>query len=184
MIYYTYIDSRVPVVNKLITEWSTEEDRLHAEKRKNKVAARNSLAARALLRKNISYNGKISISDSGKPFIEAGPNISISHSVDMVAVAWCEQALVGIDIEKWRVRDFAKLANYAFGPDEQKTEATEFYKIWTIREAVAKATGDSVFTGMGKNIDTKKWQILTALPVEGYSLAVAAENKKLEFKRV
>jgi 4'-phosphopantetheinyl transferase len=65
-----------------------------------------------------------------------------------VAVAIAPAGALGIDIERHRTRDFAALAARAFGPAERAEVAASgadaFYRIWTLREAVAKATGEGL----------------------------------------
>jgi phosphopantetheinyl transferase len=56
---------------------------------------------------------------------------------------------VGIDIERRNpARDIKGLAQAAFGPTEAAFVGIEghsaFYRIWTIREAISKATGDGM----------------------------------------
>lgn len=89
----------------------------------------------------------------GKPFVVAasgapGPAVSLAHTRGMVAVAVAQDGDLGIDIERHRPRDFAALAAQAFGVREQAEVAAggpdAFYRIWTLREAVAKATGEGL----------------------------------------
>lgn len=56
---------------------------------------------------------------------------------------------MGIDIESHNaLRDIDAIAEAAFGPGEREAVRREgpaaFYRIWTIREAVAKATGEGM----------------------------------------
>jgi phosphopantetheinyl transferase len=66
----------------------------------------------------------------------------------MVAVAMARAGALGVDIERHRARDFAALAAQAFGPAERAEVgihgADAFYRIWTLREAMAKATGEGL----------------------------------------
>jgi phosphopantetheinyl transferase len=73
-------------------------------------------------------------------------NISISHTGSLVAAAVSVVGPIGIDIE-WQdpARDFVGLATAAFGQLEARAVAIQglktFYRIWTVREAISKATG-------------------------------------------
>lgn len=88
---------------------------------------------------------------SGRPYlVQAGarrlPFISLSHSRGWIACAATEVGPIGIDIEHPRPRrDLHGIAASAFGPQEQArvTAAGDhaFYRIWTLREAIAKACG-------------------------------------------
>ncbi|MBV8661888.1 MAG: 4'-phosphopantetheinyl transferase superfamily protein [Hyphomicrobiales bacterium] len=72
--------------------------------------------------------------------------LSFAHSADRVACAVARHGPIGLDIEHIR-RDRAvvALARAAFGPAEiGEVEAggtAAFYRIWVLREALAKATG-------------------------------------------
>lgn len=74
------------------------------------------------------------------------PSVSLSHSRGWVACAASMGGPVGIDIEVRRAgRAIVDIARFAFGPREIDRVAQEgeagFYRIWTLREALAKATG-------------------------------------------
>ena len=92
----------------------------------------------------------------GKPIVHGAParHVSISHTGRFIAAAASTLGPVGIDIERHNLgRDVERLAEAAFGPDEMRAVAvggpSVFYRIWTIREALAKATGE----GMAKIVD-------------------------------
>jgi 4'-phosphopantetheinyl transferase len=103
---------------------------------------------------------RIETKPSGKPIAvdETGRSalsISASHSGSRLALACASDGIVGIDIEQHWSRDFRLLAQRAFGAEEQALVANEgeraFYRIWTLREAIAKATG----AGLVMAIDRK-----------------------------
>jgi 4'-phosphopantetheinyl transferase len=80
----------------------------------------------------------------GKPWIAGGPAISLSHTRGHVAVAAAATGDLGIDVERHRRRDIVGLAERAFGPTERQAVGDDpraFYRIWTLREAMAKASG-------------------------------------------
>ncbi|WP_374371259.1 4'-phosphopantetheinyl transferase superfamily protein [Dongia sp.] len=88
---------------------------------------------------------------SGQPYLTSPPEIplpsvSLSHSRGWVACAASMTGPVGIDVEVPRPgRPIAEIARFAFGPGERRRVAemgeAGFYRIWTLREALAKATG-------------------------------------------
>lgn len=115
------------------------------------------LAARGLLRLLLLHvtgraDWQICPDARGKPFlcdggVVAGPHISLSHSGAWVAVAVSPLFMLGIDVEVHKVRDFQKLATYAFGPQEAQvahTGAADFYRLWTLREAMGKWDGQGL----------------------------------------
>jgi phosphopantetheinyl transferase len=93
----------------------------------------------------------ITTDERGKPLV-CGPSvrhISISHSRSMVVAAASAVGLIGIDVEyRDPNRDLDRLASAAFGPAECEAVVARgvpaFYRIWTLREAISKATGDGM----------------------------------------
>lgn len=91
---------------------------------------------------------------SGRPYLATNsghrlPFISLSHSRGWVACAATEIGPIGIDIERPRPgRDHGGISAVAFGPLEQArvtaAGAGAFYRIWTLREAIAKACGQGL----------------------------------------
>ena len=88
--------------------------------------------------------------DRGKPIVHGQPerHISIAHSGAVIAAAASTIGPIGIDVECHKTRDLNGLALAAFGPIECAAVATSgvsaFYRIWTLREAISKATGDGM----------------------------------------
>ena len=123
--------------------------------------ARATMAARALLSNMLAgvwgippHELEIRSESSGRPYLATKrghrlPFISLSHSRGWVACAATEIGPVGIDIERQRPgRDHIRISSVAFGPLEQarvtEAGACAFYRIWTLREAVAKACGQGL----------------------------------------
>jgi 4'-phosphopantetheinyl transferase len=139
----------------LIDRWASADDRADIAPGRR---AGSSLLARAALRALLAKNTgrtdwQIVRSPLGKPFVvtpsgSPGPAISLSHAGATVAVAMAEVGALGIDIEQHRPRDFAAIAAQAFGSAERAEVAASgtaaFYRIWTLREAMAKATGEGL----------------------------------------
>jgi phosphopantetheinyl transferase len=87
----------------------------------------------------------------GKPVVRGSPvrHISIAHTGNIVAAAASAVGPIGIDVEyRDPARDLNSLALAAYGPAECQAVATHgvsaFYRIWTIREAISKVTGDGM----------------------------------------
>lgn len=117
----------------------------------------------------------------GKPSLEGGPHVSISHSGDLIAVALTELGPVGVDVEETtRHTDIKSMLRYVFSPGELEVlpepEAL-FYQAWTRKESILKATGEglrvpmSTFTVLpdapGHNVRD------LAAPRPGYAAALA-----------
>jgi phosphopantetheinyl transferase len=124
---------------------------------------------------------------------QRGPAVSIAHSRDWVAAAVSHVGPVGIDVEVVRPdRALAQIADLAFGPNERAWVARDgeaaFYPIWTLREAMAKASGAglaeaadgrdrvAVRPGAGSwagNSAGANWLLHHIKPAEAVHLAVA-----------
>jgi 4'-phosphopantetheinyl transferase len=145
--------------------------------------------------------GKLSVTSAhGEP----GLYVSLAHTRGAVGVAVARGVAIGIDLERHRQRDFGRIAEYGFGPCERARIAQEgmpgFYRVWTLREAIAKATGqglslvadtvDRVHCGptMGSwtaRCDGEDWLLHHSCPATDLSLAIAiAAPAKHEITRV
>ena len=128
--------------------WSTAL--AESSDRDSRRAIGRSLAVQ-LLRELGGSGWTIDVDARGKP-LAAGPlprHVSITHSRDIIAVTASAVGPVGIDIEyRDPTRDLGPLAKAAFGVEECRAVALDglsaFYRIWTVREAISKATGDGM----------------------------------------
>ncbi len=185
-----------PEAEGLIAARARPEDRMHAGRR------RHSLLVRALVRQLAAETGHdacrpISCDARGKPHFAAiggkkGPALSLTHSGRLAVAALCAGGDLGIDLECRRPRDFAALAARAFGPREQAAVAADgenaFYRIWTLREAFAKATGHGLAEatdgadrfardrGHAPWTADANWSFASPACVPGHSLAIAVRG--------
>jgi 4'-phosphopantetheinyl transferase len=124
---------------------------------------------------------------------QLAPAISITHSGPWVAYAATFAGAIGIDIEQSRdQRDHLGIAERAFGPREREAVdrlgSPRFYTIWTLREAIAKATGkglemaadrrDRVHDGpyessQWMSMEGDNWWLVHANPAPQVSLGLA-----------
>lgn len=158
MLSLACFDLTLPAVNALIATHTTDADRHCTEVHWRPHRRLQSLAARALLRRLAATMGipragawDIRPNDRLQPQLVAPDgstrvDAALTHSRDRVAAALSDQGPVGIDLEYIRPdRDFAEMARLAFGPHEcqicARAGGAAFYRIWTLREAVAKASG-------------------------------------------
>ena len=91
----------------------------------------------------------------GKPFAVIGDNratvsFNVSHSERRGLIAYASQGRLGVDVEEYNPRrDMELLTGTVFGPNERAELALAhgrekirlFYKLWTIKESLIKATG-------------------------------------------
>jgi phosphopantetheinyl transferase len=122
--------------------------------RRMQRSATNSLLC-DLLEREAGYpasNWRLIIENAyGKPILVTsdGPNtidVSLSHSRSLAAAAITDLGAIGVDIEyRASARSISEIAAYAFGPQEQQAAQSgglpDFYRMWTLREALAKACG-------------------------------------------
>ncbi|UNO40787.1 4'-phosphopantetheinyl transferase superfamily protein [Streptomyces sp. MST-110588] len=89
----------------------------------------------------------------GRPRLRDGHlHVSVSHSGDLIAVAVSTGAEMGVDVETVdeskparlarRVLDPAELARFQELPESER--AQDFFRVWTRKEAVLKATGEGL----------------------------------------
>jgi 4'-phosphopantetheinyl transferase len=94
----------------------------------------------------------------GKPRVVAdgAPEVSISHSGSLVALAVVDDAPVGVDVEQIRTAEVDDLARIAFSPTERAAFGAvpagdrqgAFFTYWARKEAVVKATGKGMSVAM------------------------------------
>ena len=144
--------------DQLVAAFATDDDRRASERYLRLSRRRQALTSRALLRSTLAElfgpsagSWELGYCGDGKPTVKTGDGregvqISISHSRDLVACAVTDIGPIGIDVEHLETgRPFTKIAATAFGDQEGHAAAaggpSAFYKIWTLREALAKASG-------------------------------------------
>ena len=119
-------------------------------------------AAHALLRHALSDRAGVEPSawrfaagSRGKPYLAKQPagfdlRFSLSHCRSMVAVAIAQDLEVGVDVEACDRAVDLEIANSCFAPDEiamlnglpqPEQRRDRFIMLWTLKEAVIKATG-------------------------------------------
>jgi 4'-phosphopantetheinyl transferase len=145
---------------RCLAEFLPEEER----DRSNRLVFRHDknafIAAHALLRYGLlwitgSIDWQIRNGELGKPeLVPVGdgpvPSFNLSHTRGLAAVAVCVGREVGIDAEAVN-QDFAfeEIVATHFGPSEQAelaaydgtTRVEAFFRLWTLKEALLKATG-------------------------------------------
>lgn len=125
----------------------------------------------------------------GKPRVVAGsplpaaPEVSISHSGSLVALAMVDGAPVGIDVEQIRAADVDELARLtlsaaerpAFQAIRDNDRQGAFFRYWSRKEAVVKAAGK----GMSIALST-----LTLSAHDAPPRVVASESAEVDPARV
>jgi 4'-phosphopantetheinyl transferase len=133
----------------------------------------------------------------GRPRLANQPlELSVSHAGDLIVVAISPDAPVGVDVEKIDPAVPAKLASHVLGRDElpdflalpQRDQPSQFFRLWTRKEAALKATGDGLrlpmnavtfdgdgqLTGYPGRPDLPgKTTLMDLAPADGYMAALA-----------
>jgi phosphopantetheinyl transferase len=134
----------------------------------------------------------------GKPTIHTAAgsstiDVSMSHSGSVAAAAITDHGAIGVDIEyRASKRSILEIAEYAYGPQERRLVRSggiaAFYRIWTLREALAKALGigfpmvanrrdyfaDAPASGEWQSIiDGRRWHFFAGELPGDYAIAVA-----------
>ena len=103
---------------------------------------------------------EIAYSNLGRPFVPAeyeAPRFSISHTRDLVALAFAHGAQLGIDLEFMQPPvDLLDLAERILSEDDFRTfqafphidRLLAFFRAWTRKEAYLKARGEGIGTGL------------------------------------
>jgi 4'-phosphopantetheinyl transferase len=152
------------LASKLLSE---HELRL-VQRRKKLTAKKEYIASRLLIKSLISKNLNLpykqlelrfnSRSNKLQAIFNNQPlavDISLAHSKGMIFFALNftlshVKATLGVDIEEQnKKRNIISVAKAFFHPDEVSTLAqgdyAKFYQLWTLKESLAKATGQSIF---------------------------------------
>lgn len=201
-----------------IDQWQALLSREETERARRYIvpkARRNYIAARAGLRVLLGeLTGlepaavRFRYSDKGKPGLVPEQNaraieFSLSHSHDLGLIAITFGKEIGIDLEHEHDRsDALEVAGRFFAPGERaKLQAASsaernqiFYRIWTRKEAVLKASGVGIASGLrepdvsaGSDYADRtgwlevvhngsSWCIVDIVPAQGYQAAVAVKH--------
>ncbi len=136
----------------------------------------------------------------GKPRVAnvSSPRIlefNVSHSGELALLAITSAGRVGVDVEQVRMDfDYEEIADRFFSPAEKDLLSTlsedikreTFFRIWTRKEAYAKARGEGLALPMDQWEVTAEqengWCLHSLIPMPGYAGAVAVEasNCRLE----
>ena len=113
---------------------------------------------------------------NGKPILitparEPPLRFSVSHSKDRVLYALTRGGEVGVDVERFRPGlDWSGLADRFFAPEEARrlrragrwAGRAGFYRLWTQKEAMAKADGANLLYWLGADLSertTPEWRV-------------------------
>jgi len=131
---------------------------------------------------------QFAVGEHGKPALEDGSlDFNLSHSGDVAVVAAAKNRRVGVDVEQLRLPmpGVDDVAGRVCTPDElailsglaQPERTHAFLRLWTRKEARAKATGEGIQGVMrGVPLDPSRWHVQELTLPAGYVASVAAEG--------
>lgn len=140
-----------------VTEYLSAEETARAERFIHRADRHRHILGRGVTRMVIGGlmgcepgEVRFEVGPQGKPHVCGGPSFNISHSGDVVALAFAASGRLGVDVEYRKpLRDLLSLARTTFRSDEfaelvglpeaERVEA--FFRIWTRKEAMLKALG-------------------------------------------
>ena len=118
-----------------------EKERLSTFSNTNR---RREYVATRVLRTTQFGNDEILYNSIGAPYIENEGYISISHSTNVVGLAFCKHHAIGLDLEP--IREKVHRVKHKFLSDKEKSSldlnsTEEMIKVWSAKEALYKLAG-------------------------------------------
>ena len=144
-------------------DWLSTEERARSERFKVASARRAYVRCRAALRANLcerancrnetlhftaSERGKLSALCNGEPLEH---QFNLSHSKSHGLLAFAQEGQLGVDVEDWDPRRnidgairrvFSETEQAALRAADPEHRRKLFFRLWTIKEALIKATGE------------------------------------------
>lgn len=207
-----------PFITQLMDFLPAEEHR-QAERFRNPAAQRSYVLAHAALRRLLAARLNVAPAEiplrrgpHGKPqlsgALENRLGFNLTHSGELALVAISTSAEVGVDVERLRpMPDAVRLATRFFTPAEsaalaqvpEPERASAFFRLWTRKEALLKATGIGITHGLGRfevscdvagrlisvegdPAGAAQWTLHSWSPAEGYLGAVAVPLPDTKFQ--
>ncbi len=167
----------------------SEQRRKQALSFKFEQGQRTCVLAYLLLKKalreeyGIAENPLFEYGPHGKPFIVGHPEIhfNLSHCREAVACAVSSRP-VGIDVES--VRQYKEdIVHYAMNDEEQQLIAAAerpdvaFIRLWTMKEARLKLTGEGITVDLKSALDGGPWQFTTVERLDRHYVYTVCEEE-------
>ncbi|HEV7427431.1 MAG TPA: 4'-phosphopantetheinyl transferase superfamily protein [Thermoanaerobaculia bacterium] len=189
------VDDVVEALVKLLTpsERARAEGYRFPHDRRRSIVAR--AASRQLLGRYLARDPATLLIDEeefGKPFLRGREfEFNVSHSGDLVALAFTKETPVGVDVERRReLSDALALAQRYFSAEEvaiveRAADAGEaFFAIWTAKEAIVKASGKGIGSGDLHSFTVPFRDPQLRPVIDGWSVAAIDPNRDGYFAAV
>jgi len=140
---------------------------------------------------------QLRFTNSNRPYFHSGFDFNMAHSGDIVVCSGLKNGRIGIDIEKIKPLDVNLYENYFSSEEWKVIKGSEnylstFYKLWTRKEALAKAIGIGVIEDFPKlevlnnrvEIEDLPYYLHELIISEGYiaNMAVSLKTVSCEIK--
>ena len=112
----------------------------------------------------IRNEAEIRYGEYGKPYVPGRPAFSISHSGAWCILATGEGPVIGADLEEIHEKHIEIAPDVYTGAElrwMQEDPAERFFRLWTWKESVMKATG------LGMNLEPRSFEVLPFAGGEG-----------------
>lgn len=117
---------------------------------------------------------------NGKPYLEAGPSFSLSHSYPYVALLVGGASPIGVDLESKERVLLSKIEGYL--PETDRRKMPSLASLWCLKEAIYKARGKDYFDPKAPFEEIWKDQVRFAgeafffkiLEIDGFVIALAS----------
>lgn len=140
--FYKYIDERR----------RKKADKFKCQADKERCVLAGALLKHVLTRYKAVEDIFIQTDENGKPYVEGGPEFSLSHAGRWIGLAVSDKP-VGLDIEGGRmfsdrvVSKFASKEQVWYEALSEEEKETGFYRLWTAKEAYGKRDGRGLGVG-------------------------------------
>ncbi len=132
---------------------------------------------------------EILIAKNGKPYLKAHPNVhfSLSHSGSLALCAVSDKN-IGADVQQicdfnediCKRYFFSAEAEHVLNAKTSEEKKERFFKLWTIKEASVKMTGDGL--GGFKSLNTAAFADVKEYSLDGYKMAVCTDKEEKDFE--
>jgi 4'-phosphopantetheinyl transferase len=158
-LWFAWVGDHVRQVDQFSRDYLSREETLHLGQYRSRSAAERYVVTRSLVRIVLAErlgvaprDIPVSRTDTGKPIVAEGVHFNVSHSGDLILLAFSEERPVGVDVERRREvpRVHALSARWLTLTEKEDfdrrralgaTDSDAFLRVWSLKEARLKALG-------------------------------------------
>ena len=130
-----------------------------------------------MMLKELGVEGEWRYNEYGKPYVEGGPEFSISHCKHGIAVAVDERP-IGIDIESIRHAEESLIARTMNEEERKRIHSdADFIRLWTQKEAYLKYVGTGIVDDLHHVLDNTGNVTIVTNVTEKYIYTICYETR-------